>query len=76
MRRLPRAGNRDRDEGRPALDDGNFPHLVDARQEIRKRSKVTEENTYVFLDREGETVFRGDDLQGRCLADTFAVLVP
>lgn len=54
---------------------GAFPHLVDAGREIRKRFKVTKENTYAFVDRRGETVFRGEDLQERRLADTFELLV-
>ncbi|WP_351231271.1 redoxin domain-containing protein [Streptomyces sp. NPDC002133] len=53
---------------------GNFPHLVDAGQEIRKRFKVTGESAYVFLDRRGNTVFHGDNLHGQRLADTFEVV--
>jgi thiol-disulfide isomerase/thioredoxin len=47
------------------LDVGNVPHLDDQAGAIWKKFKITQQSTYVFLDRAGQVVKTGylDDLQ-------------
>jgi hypothetical protein len=47
------------------LNVGNVPHLDDQAGAIWKKFKITQQSTYVFLDRTGQVVKTGylDDLQ-------------
>lgn len=52
-----------------------FPNLSDEPGDIWKKFEITEQSTYVVLDRDGKTVFTGNLPAGKGLADKVAKLV-
>ncbi|APU43341.1 redoxin domain-containing protein [Streptomyces sp. TN58] len=55
-------------------DTAAFPHLSDEKGEIWKRFKITEQSTYVILDKDGKTTYTGVLPGGKGLADKLAAL--
>lgn len=54
---------------------GTFPNLSDEAGDIWKKFKITEQSTYVVLDKDGRTVFTGVLPRGEGLADKVGELV-
>ncbi|MBT2401347.1 redoxin domain-containing protein [Streptomyces sp. ISL-100] len=54
---------------------GAFPHLSDEAGDIWKKFEITQQSTYVVLDKDGKTVFTGNLPAGKGLADKVAALV-
>ncbi|MCH0562993.1 MULTISPECIES: redoxin domain-containing protein [unclassified Streptomyces] len=53
---------------------GSFPHLSDEKGEVWKRFRITQQSSYVLLDRTGDTVFEGVLPGGKGLAEKIAAL--
>jgi peroxiredoxin len=53
---------------------GSFSHLSDESGEVWKRFEVTQQSSYVLLDRTGRTVYEGVLPGGKGLADKVAAL--
>ncbi|MGP3949565.1 redoxin domain-containing protein [Streptomyces sp. 7N604] len=54
---------------------GAFPNLSDEPGDIWKKFEITEQSTYVVLDKDGKTVFTGNLPAGKGLADKVSKLV-
>ncbi|MGP3924738.1 redoxin domain-containing protein [Streptomyces sp. 8N616] len=54
---------------------GAFPNLSDEPGDIWKKFEITEQSTYVVLDKDGKTVFNGNLPAGKGLADKVSKLV-
>ncbi|MBT2487221.1 redoxin domain-containing protein [Streptomyces sp. ISL-96] len=54
---------------------GAFPNLSDEGGDIWKKFEITEQSTYVVLDKDGKTVFTGNLPAGKGLADKVSKLV-
>jgi thiol-disulfide isomerase/thioredoxin len=54
---------------------GAFPNLSDEPGDIWKKFEITQQSTYVLLDKDGKTVFTGNLPAGKGLADKVGKLV-
>lgn len=53
---------------------GSFPHLSDETGEVWKRFEITQQSSYVILDRTGKTVYKGVLPGGEGLAEKVSAL--